>query len=93
MIEETEAVVKLQGSPSLRDTHEIRQRLMEALEAGNPVVLDVRDLAEVDISILQLLIAARISAMHRGVELRLIAASEGIFQDALERFGLLEMQQ
>lgn len=90
MIDETETVVKLQGLLSLRDTHEVRQRLMEALETGNSVALDVRDLTEVDLSILQLLIAARVSAKHHGVDLRLVTANDGIFQGALERFGLLE---
>ena len=89
---EAETVVVLQGSLSLRDADEIRQRLEQSFESEGPVALDVRELVEVDISILQLIIAARASAMHRGVELRLIKTDDGTFQDAWERFGLLEAQ-
>jgi anti-anti-sigma regulatory factor len=90
VIEEQETVVELQGSLSLRQAEEVRQRLGQALEAGQAVALDVRELTEVDISILQLIVAARVSAMHRGIELRLVKAEKGAFDEALEGFGLLE---
>ncbi len=90
MIGEKETVVELQGTLSLRQAEEVRQRLEQALEMGQAVALDVRELTEVDISILQLIVAAQVSATHRGIDLRLVRAESGAFEEALEGYGLIE---
>lgn len=90
MNEKRETTVKLEGVLGLRDAPGVNERLEGALGVGEAVVVDARELVEIDISILQLLIAARISAMNQGVELRLLAEDSGAVQGMLERIGLSE---
>ncbi|GGY08736.1 hypothetical protein GCM10007160_40170 [Litchfieldella qijiaojingensis] len=85
--------VKLEGTLGLRNVQQVCRSLEEVLESGKTVAVDVREVVEVDISVLQLLIAARVSAMQRGAELRLVTARGDAVQTAMERAGLLEAQQ
>ena len=54
------------------------------------VVIDAADAAEVDLSFVQLIEAARISAAQTGRELVLAAPAAGSLRSALERAGFLQ---
>lgn len=88
MSDTRETEVKLEGTLGLRNVEEVRGRLEAALEEETSVVVDVKKLVEVDISILQLLLAARVSAMHRGTELRFVTTHGDVLHEAMDRAGI-----
>lgn len=92
MSDEKEITMKLEGTLGLRNVQQVCRSFEEVLESGKTVAVDMREVVEVDICVLQLLIAARVSAMQRGVELHLVTARGDAVQTAMERAGLLEAQ-
>jgi hypothetical protein len=73
----------------LRDADSIRDRLMDALCAHPAVEVDMSDLSFLDISIVQLLIAAHKLASGRGKTFQIIARADGPLRDAAARAGLI----
>ena len=81
--------VPLEGNLGLRDVNQVRQLLGDAMSASNTVEVDVRDLTGIDISIVQLVLAARKSAEQFGQALNLVTKSEGVFEAILVKAGFL----
>lgn len=81
------APLVLDGECTVYVAHELRQRLMQALEAAPTLSLDLADVAEFDGAGLQLLIAARREAEQRGGTLQLVAASP-VVAETLKLVGL-----
>jgi len=72
MAEGVEAlVVECGGDLTIGHAEDLRDRLCAALEAGRDVLVDCTQAGEVDLSFIQLLQAARVSAARRGISLRL----------------------
>ncbi|HKK03654.1 MAG TPA: STAS domain-containing protein [Gammaproteobacteria bacterium] len=67
----------------------VRDRLLAALEGAGPLRLHGREVARLDASGIQLLVAAAAEAGRRGRELRLASASETL-ATAVQRLGLQE---
>jgi len=59
------------GEISVAQAEEVHDRFRAALADGRPIVVDCSAIEDVDISFIQLLIAARTSARRRGVPFRL----------------------
>ncbi|EPC00487.1 hypothetical protein L861_05980 [Litchfieldella anticariensis FP35 = DSM 16096] len=83
-----ETEVRLEGTLGLRDVEAVRERLEAALKSETSVVVDVKKLVDVDISVLQLLLSARVSAMHRGIELRFVTSHGDVLHEAMDRAGI-----
>lgn len=78
----------LAGEMTLQSVDSIHSRLQEM--AGQPVVeIDCDDVTEVDLSLIQLILAARSSAEKSGRSLMLTQPAAGALQDALQRGGFL----
>lgn len=69
---------RIRGSASVYDAAEIRDGLREALESGMPVTVDLGDVSGCDVTLLQLIVAARRSASARGAELLCSAPPEAV---------------
>jgi hypothetical protein len=81
--------VPLEGKLGLRDVTQVHQLLSDALSAFKAVEIDLRGLTEVDISIVQLVVAARRSAELFGQSLSLVTKSGCAFEATLVKAGFL----
>ena len=81
--------VPLRGALGLRDAPELAVMLGAALETHAAVTLDAGELAEADVSILQVIVAARHTAAAAGKALRLKAPADGALLGLLVRAGFL----
>ena len=61
------AVITFSGEHDLNTAPELRERLSEAIEAGNPVVVDLSGAAFIDSSIIGAVLDARRDAQERGL--------------------------
>jgi len=81
--------LKLSKDLTIQNADEIRVKLSSAV-AEHPIVrVDCSDATEVDLSFVQLLIAARRSATALGREFGLAAPAAGVLLDALKRGGVV----
>lgn len=81
--------IALRGSLGLRDVKQTYDLLSDAVSASRVVELDVREVSGVDISIIQLIAAARRSTQQRGGALTLVSKPDSAFAAILVRAGLL----
>lgn len=82
-------VVPLPESLIVSQAAALKSLLLSALEAGQPVELDGRSVNEVDAAGLQVLCAARRSALARGTSLTFVrGARSAALVDAIELAGL-----
>lgn len=82
-------IVQLDGSACVRTAEAIRASILEAFEQDAIVELDASALVEVDLSIVQLIEAARAHAGRTGSTIRLTAPANGALADLLRRAGTL----
>jgi ABC-type transporter Mla MlaB component len=87
--EELTRRVALQGNLGLRDVRQAYELLSDAVSAHRVVELDVREVSGIDISIIQLIAAARRSAQQRGGALTLVSKPNSVFTSILLKAGLL----
>jgi anti-anti-sigma regulatory factor len=82
-------VVEISGETGLRNSRDIAALLTTALANHNNVAVDASKAASIDVTILQLLVAARKSALAAGKSLRLHAPAEGVLRQALTKTGFV----
>lgn len=82
----------LEGNLSLRDASRVCDRLREAAQSYDPVEIDIGSLTGLDISIVQLLLAARKSAARRGRNFTLSGTLTEQVREFLAGVGLIEHQ-
>ncbi|MTJ81853.1 MAG: STAS domain-containing protein [Telmatospirillum sp.] len=85
-------VIDCNGEISLSVAEDLHDRLCAALTDGRPIEIDCTGATSIDISFIQLLVAARASAARRGVPLALKAPGGEALQDGLRRGGFLPAQ-
>jgi anti-anti-sigma regulatory factor len=79
----------LKGSLGLRDVAGLAEELERLLAAPDPFVVDCADLAEIDLSIVQLLVSARRTAMAAGRSFVLRHPADGPLERLLKAAGVL----
>ena len=77
------------GTLTVRNVAPLRDALLEALASGQDIEVDCRAADAVDLSFVQLLLAARLSALRGGRRLSLAGPAEGALLHALEQGGFL----
>lgn len=82
--------INLGGELGLRDADRVREQLLAALHEHAAVRIDTSGLTAIDISILQLLIAAQKMAKLHNQSFKISAKSEGPLRKAARRAGLLD---
>jgi hypothetical protein len=80
--------VTLGGNRTLREAEPSLEALRAALLHPGPVRIDCRDIEAVDLSFLQLIIAAKRSAAAEGVDLTIAAAEAGPLHQAMLDAGI-----
>lgn len=86
------SVVLMSGMLDLRDAVDLHRLLQDSLSAHHAVRVDATDLAEADLSILQLLVAARKTAAATGRVLDIRAPEGGALRRLLAAHGLGGLQ-
>ena len=81
--------LKLSGELGLRDADAVREQLIDALFVHPSVEVDTQDLTGIDMSIVQILIAAHKLAKTRNQQFQICARENSPLQNALSRAGLL----
>jgi ABC-type transporter Mla MlaB component len=79
----------LDGACTLRTVDDTYARLSEMSARHAVLEIDCSGVDEVDLSFIQLLLAARSSARRSGRTVRLAQSASGALRDALERGGFL----
>lgn len=79
----------LTGACGLRTVDDLRAQLLDMSAAHTAVEIDCSNADEVDVSFIQLLLAARSSAQRSGRTIRLAHPASGALRDALQRGGFL----
>jgi ABC-type transporter Mla MlaB component len=79
----------LDGTLTIRTIEEAHSRLIEAMHDDTRLEIDCSAADDVDVSFIQLLLAARASARKRGRSVALAAPASGALLDALTRGGFL----
>ena len=79
----------LKGSLGLRDVARLAEELERLLATPSPITIDCAELADVDLSIVQLLISARRTAIAAGRSLTLRHPSDGSLERLLKAAGIL----
>lgn len=81
--------VSFDGEQTIRTITEAAHRLRGALAQGGPVEVECSGIVEVDLSFVQLLLAARKTARRMGTSLTLTDPGQGALQACLRAGGLL----
>jgi anti-anti-sigma regulatory factor len=84
------ARVAMTGALTVRNAEHIHQRLLQAVRDHHDVVLDCANASEIDLSFIQLVLAARKSAAAAGKTLSVAAPTTDLLADTLRRAGVLD---
>jgi len=79
--------VRLQGPLNTSNCEETHRTIRDALEQRQSLILDCADAIEIDVSFLQILVAAQLSASRASKSISLAAPPGGALADALRRCG------
>ncbi len=88
-LSEATGEVRLSGPLTIRRAAELRDELLTSLTENQAIVLDIDQDADADISVVQLILAAQVSARASGKEISLKAASAGPLLEVLRQAGFL----
>ncbi len=86
------APLRLEGAQTIRMADVTRAALLDRLAAHPVLEIDCGDVEDVDLSFVQLLLAARASARQANKTIRLNRPASGALRAALERGGFLDAQ-
>ncbi len=84
-----DARIRLDGALTVRGVDSVHAKLAAALEQHAVVVVDCSAATEIDLSLIQLLLAARRTAQHADKTLRLAGADNTALRTALLRGGFV----
>jgi ABC-type transporter Mla MlaB component len=80
----------LDGALTVRGIEDARSKLLEMIKRHSVVEVDCSSATDVDLSFIQLLLAARVSARQSAKTIQLAHPAAGPLQSALVRGGFLE---
>jgi anti-anti-sigma regulatory factor len=83
------AVLTFAGSLSVATAERVRASLLAALQAQQDILVDCTQADDVDVSFIQSLLAARLTAQGLGLSIALAAPASGALHEALSRGGFL----
>jgi hypothetical protein len=88
--DQTKRTLRFAGALTLPEAEAIRTSLLAGLHSEARVVeLDCTDASEVDVSFLQIVVAARRTAAMKGKSITFSLPAAGALRDALERGGFI----
>jgi ABC-type transporter Mla MlaB component len=81
--------VVLDGALTLRTIETVRSKLLDMMERHQTLEIDCSAATEIDLSFIQVLLAARTSALSLGKTVALAHPASGVLRDVLQRGGLV----
>jgi anti-anti-sigma regulatory factor len=81
--------VEIIGDAGLRNAREIADMLQAAIAEHSNIVVSLTTTTSIDITVIQLLVAARKTALAAGKSLRLRAQPNGVLRQALVKTGFV----
>ena len=81
--------LKISGDAGLRNVQDVAGLLRQALDSHSSITVATEDLTSIDVTILQLLVAARKSAQASGKILTLRAPPDGVLHRLLVQTGFV----
>lgn len=90
MAQASTVVLGFSGALTIREAEEVYARLRDALLSSERIEIDCSGVTEADITFIQLVLAARISAAAAAKTLTLTGPAQGVLRDALDVAGLLD---
>jgi ABC-type transporter Mla MlaB component len=84
------AILAFSGPATIRQVTDAWTRLRTAVEAGGAIALDLSGVSAADLSFVQLIESARLSAERLGGSVTLAQPAAGALRDVLERGGFLD---
>ncbi|TXH39004.1 MAG: STAS domain-containing protein [Rhodospirillaceae bacterium] len=85
--------IRLPNAVTIRNIEAVHTDILGGLTTADQIEIDCTDLAEADLSLVQLLVAAHKSAARRGTPFALIHPTSNALGDILKRAGLLPSAQ
>jgi anti-anti-sigma regulatory factor len=79
----------ISGEAGLRNVRDIADALLKAVAEHQSIIVDASGATSVDVTVLQLLVAARKSALASGKSLTLRAPADGVLRQALVKTGFV----
>ena len=90
MAEQHRTDIRLDGSLTIATAEAVHHRLVEALAEGGTITIGCDEADAVDLSFIQLVVAARAAADAKGAVLTLQSPASGALLEALQRGGFLD---
>lgn len=90
MTQASTVVLGFSGALTIREAEEVYARLRDALRSSERIEIDCAGVTEADITFIQLILAARLSAAAAAKTLTLTGPAQGVMRDALAVAGLLD---
>ncbi|CAK0757653.1 hypothetical protein WCLP8_2900009 [uncultured Gammaproteobacteria bacterium] len=88
MDQSQDGIIRLPPMATIREAAQLRDTLLDLLGQGVPAVVDCSAVEQADLSLVQLLTAARRMAERDGLELRLVIPSSGALANLIRHSGL-----
>ncbi|HEY4163860.1 MAG TPA: STAS domain-containing protein [Dongiaceae bacterium] len=82
--------LQISGAITIRDIDDVREKVLAGLGQSDRLEIDCSDVSETDISLIQLLLAAEISAAKSGKSIAVLRPYPEAIQQALTRGGFLD---
>jgi hypothetical protein len=89
MSDKVTAAVKLSGAIDISSIRGSFGKLKEAIGANQSLEIDIADVTDVDLTFIQLIESARLSAAQLGTDIRLSSPAQGLILETLKRGGFL----
>ncbi|MGV8937954.1 MAG: STAS domain-containing protein [Allorhizobium sp.] len=89
-MQQTPEIVKFNDPLTIRSMNTLHQELLQSLNANDAVALEIPTGAQVDISFVQLIEAARRYALSKDKPITLINPADGELLEVLRRGGFLD---
>ena len=72
--------IEIKGELSIFTAADLRQQLLDAIDTGSEVEVDLSEVSEMDSAGMQLMVAAKREARHRNTHLRFTGHSPAVFE-------------
>ncbi len=87
-VDETiQTIIRIIGELSINDAHQLKNSLLLALERMKPVLIDLNETTEFDLTAFQLFCSAHRTALNLGIPIRLESAKSCHFLEIIDQIG------
>jgi len=85
--EDTRTIIRIEGGLSINDALELKNSLVNAIERMKPVLIDLNQTSEFDLTAFQLFCSAHRTALNLGIPIRLESRKSSHFLEIIDQIG------